>query len=280
MKMIDTHTVMLSDETPTALCALLQDAASQHQSLLGSGREEMQSHGLLWMVMRQKLLLHRAPVSGETVTIRTWLSEARHGMYLRQYELTDAVGAALCQAAAVWALVDAESRTLAQLRLDVPLCQQECRLPRFPLLRPIETTQEYTFTVPTEYLDVGCTAELPGAMTAEEFLDVCRRALHSPDIRFHDGGKSVSRITICSGAGGDLVSEAGRNGSDTLLTGEIHHHQWIEGEELGLNLIEAGHFATENVVVPVLEGMISEEFPSLRVVCSESSHCVHKGYRF
>ena len=153
MKMIDTHTVMLSDETPAALCALLQDAASQHQSLLGSGREEMQSHGLLWMVMRQKLLLHRAPVSGETVTIRTWLSEARHGMYLRQYELTDAVGAALCQAAAVWALVDAESRTLAQLRLDVPLCQQECRLPRFPLLRPIETTQEYTFTVPTEYLD-------------------------------------------------------------------------------------------------------------------------------
>lgn len=59
-------------------------------------------------------------------------------------------------------------------------------------------------------------------------------------------------------------------GCDTVLTGEIRHHQWLNGRERGLNLVEAGHFATENVVVPVLAGMIRQGFPDLEVYVSQS----------
>ena len=50
-----------------------------------------------------------------------------------------------------------------------------------------------------------------------------------------------------------------------VLTGEIKHHQWLDGRELGLNLVEAGHFATENVVLPVLRDMLHEGFPDVDV---------------
>ena len=131
---------------------------------------------------------------------------------------------------------------------------------------------------PTEYLDIGCTAVLPEAMPIAGFLDICRTALNAADIRFYDSDKPVFRLAVCGGAGGDLVTQALSLGCDTLLTGEIHHHQWLEGMEKGINMIEAGHFATENVAVPVLAGLISERYPELRVVCSARSHCVHTGF--
>ena len=145
--------VMLKREEISELLALFQQAASNHQSALGMGREEMFCRGLLWMITRQKLRVNRIPISGEDVTLSTWLSEERHGMYLRQYELTDADGAVLCQAAAVWGLVGAESRKLSPLRLKMPIHQEKHQLPRFPLLRPVETEQKYSFTVTAEYLD-------------------------------------------------------------------------------------------------------------------------------
>lgn len=139
--------------TTADVLRLLQESASQHQNALDMGREDMRRLGLLWMITRQKLIFERRPVPGEPVTVTTWLSEVRHGMLLRHYEMTGIDGAVICRAAAVWTLVDAEKRTLAQLPLSVPLVQKEGQLSRFPLLRPMETIREFSFTVPQAYLD-------------------------------------------------------------------------------------------------------------------------------
>ena len=132
---------------------LLQETASQHQSALGTGRETMCRRGLLWMITRQKLIFERQPFCGERVTVTTWLSGARHGMYLRHYEMAGEDGGVICRAAAVWTLVDRETRTLAQLPITVPLVQREGQLSRFPLLHPMETVREFSFIVPQAYLD-------------------------------------------------------------------------------------------------------------------------------
>ena len=153
METIYSQTVTLNDATVAGLCGVLQRAASAHQERLGTGQKEMRRRGVLWMIVRQKLVFDRQPVCGESITVKTWLSEVRHGMLLRQYEVTGTDGAVICRAAAVWVLVDAEKRTMAQMALDAPLVQQEEQLPRFSLLRPMETEREYRFTVPREYLD-------------------------------------------------------------------------------------------------------------------------------
>ena len=153
METIYLQTVALNDATVAGLCSVLQQAASAHQEHLGTGQKEMRHRGLLWMIVRQKLMFDRQPMCGESVTVRTWLSEVRHGMLLRQYEVTGTDGAVICRAAAVWTLVDAEKRTMTQMALDVPLVQQEGQLPRFPLLRPMKMERRYSFTVPREYLD-------------------------------------------------------------------------------------------------------------------------------
>ncbi len=153
METMYSQTTALPGTGISDLLHLLQETASAHQMLLGSGRQEMRCRGLLWMVTRQKLVFYRTPADGEEVTVSTWLSERKHGMYLRQYEVSVTGGDVICRAAAIWTLVDAEKRALVMMPLTVPFYQSRAQLERFPLLRPMETEREYIFTVPAEYLD-------------------------------------------------------------------------------------------------------------------------------
>lgn len=128
--------------------------------------------------------------------------------------------------------------------------------------------------------DIGCFCRLPEAMPLIDFLSQTRTALSAPDIRFYDAGRSVEHLALCGGAGGDILYEAARRGCDTVLTGEIKHHQWIDGAELGLNLIEGGHFATENVVVPPLAEMLRQGFPEVDVCLSRLQGSLSCGFGF
>ncbi len=66
------------------------------------------------------------------------------------------------------------------------------------------------------------------------------------------GPKSAGKVGIVTGAGGSLIEEAHRAGLDTLVTGEGKHHSYFDAEELGVNVLYAGHYATETVGVKAL----------------------------
>ncbi len=74
------------------------------------------------------------------------------------------------------------------------------------------------------------------------------------------GPARISRIGIVTGAGASALREARAAGIDTLLTGEGPHYTYLEAEELGLNLILAGHYATETVGVKALAAHLQDRF--------------------
>ncbi len=119
-----------------------------------------------------------------------------------------------------------------------------------------------------ETLPCGRIAELPAAREPDAFAAAVRDALGVSGLRYYDAGRPVRRLALCGGAGGDILYDAARRGCDTVLTGEIRYHQWLDGKELGLNLLDADHFCTENVVVPVLARMLREGFPELETAVS------------
>ncbi len=128
--------------------------------------------------------------------------------------------------------------------------------------------------------EMGCVCRLPEKTSLPVFLEQTREALGALDMRFHDAGRDVENLAVCGGAGGDIIYTAAKLGCDTVLAGEIKHHQWIDGAELGLNLIEGGHFATENVVTPVLAELLRREYPELDVCLSRLQGSVSQGYGF
>ena len=70
----------------------------------------------------------------------------------------------------------------------------------------------------------------------------------------------TGRVGIISGAGGSEVVNAAKAGVDTFITGEAPHHAALEAEEYGMNMILAGHYATETLGVEALAEHLREEF--------------------
>ena len=77
---------------------------------------------------------------------------------------------------------------------------------------------------------------------------------------FRFGPERVRKLGIVSGAGASLVHDAASAGCDTLLTGETSHSAYHQAREARINLICAGHYATETVGVRALGELVSAEF--------------------
>ena len=66
------------------------------------------------------------------------------------------------------------------------------------------------------------------------------------------GPDTTSSVGVITGAGGSMIRDAVDAGIDTLITGEGAHHTFFDAEEWGVNLIYAGHYATETLGVKAL----------------------------
>lgn len=64
---------------------------------------------------------------------------------------------------------------------------------------------------------------------------------------------------VTGGAGGEIYAVA-REGVDTFITGEAPHWAAVAAEELGVNLLIAGHYATETFGVKAFAAHLSEKF--------------------
>lgn len=60
----------------------------------------------------------------------------------------------------------------------------------------------------------------------------------------------VERLAVCTGAGGSLVEEAAANGCQLLITGDVRYHEAQTARQLGLCVIDAGHYDTEKIFIP------------------------------
>ncbi len=74
------------------------------------------------------------------------------------------------------------------------------------------------------------------------------------------GPASVHRVAVVSGGGAMFAEDAARAGCDTLLTGESSHAAYHRAREAGVNLVFAGHYATETVGLEALRRHLGARF--------------------
>ncbi len=108
------------------------------------------------------------------------------------------------------------------------------------------------------------------AQALPDFLEAVKERLPCPGLRYADGGRPVQRVAVGGGACSDFLHQAAQAGCDTFVTADCSYHDFWEARELGINLIDAGHFYTENPVVAVLAAKIAAAFPEIQVKISET----------
>jgi dinuclear metal center YbgI/SA1388 family protein len=102
-----------------------------------------------------------------------------------------------------------------------------------------------------------------GYPTREALVTEVNRALgtFTPGARLIPGGpERVSRIGIITGGAGSMIAAARDAGLDTYITGEGAHYTFFDAVEWGLNVIYAGHYATETLGVQALASNLGERF--------------------
>lgn len=106
--------------------------------------------------------------------------------------------------------------------------------------------------------------------TLQDFLSHVKDQLGTPVLRFARGSGQVRKVAVGGGSCAGAMHLAMAAGCDTFVTADVKYNQFWDARDYGLNLIDAGHFYTENPVVPVLADAISKAFPEIEVMISQS----------
>lgn len=108
---------------------------------------------------------------------------------------------------------------------------------------------------PLENRDVnfgfGAIGELESPVALPEFFKRLKNELGVKILQVVEGpAQNVLKLAVCGGSGGALIEDAVRQGADAFITGEMKYHSYLEYEGK-LTIIVAGHYATEQVILPV-----------------------------
>lgn len=97
-------------------------------------------------------------------------------------------------------------------------------------------------------------------VTREELALRLAKATGEPP-RVIPGGPEICRkIGVVTGGAGAELNQAAEEGVDTFITGEGPHWTYALAEELGLNVVYGGHYATETFGVKALAAHLSAKF--------------------
>lgn len=120
---------------------------------------------------------------------------------------------------------------------------------------------------------LGRIGNLKNPTTFEEFSRILKQGLGLANIRVvGDGAKRIKRVALCTGSGFEFMEDAVKKGADVFITADLRYHESQKAIEAGICLIDATHYASENIIVPVIcryikracgkEGENLEVFPS------------------
>lgn len=112
-------------------------------------------------------------------------------------------------------------------------------------------------------------------MSGQAFLSHLKSVLGGPLLKV--AGQlpdEVKKVGLCTGAGSEFIHAAKRKGCNVYITGDVKYHEAQLADELGICIIDAGHYETENIYMAYLRDYLEEKCRDknyeIRLINSES----------
>lgn len=113
----------------------------------------------------------------------------------------------------------------------------------------------------------------------QEFVGFVCKTLGCNGVRYSGVGVPVFHVAVGGGACGDFEADAIAAGCDTFVTSDLTYHQFLDAKGKGINLIDAGHFPTEDPVCSAVVSRLLARFPMLEIIKSASLKEVIQYYK-
>ncbi len=120
---------------------------------------------------------------------------------------------------------------------------------------------------------IGQIADLEEETTLEELGRQVKEVFGLPDVRvFGDPKMKIRRAAILPGSGKSGIGAALEQEAQVLITGDIGHHDGIDGAAQGLAVIDGGHYGIEHIFVDDMRRYAEEHFPGVQVKTEPVRH--------
>ena len=117
-------------------------------------------------------------------------------------------------------------------------------------------------------------------LSLQAFIAVVKKQLHIAAVNVVGRPEQmISKVAVCGGSGASLVAQAQTSGADVFVTGDVKYHDALDAAALGIAVIDAGHYATEQPIVAALASYLQECFPTLIVQANHFSLAMRHLYQ-
>lgn len=118
---------------------------------------------------------------------------------------------------------------------------------------------------------IGRIGNLSQPLSIEEFKEVLQSVFPHSQLRW-GGAKpsSIQRIGLCTGSGAEFIKVAAKQKADVYITGDVKYHDMQLAKELGITVVDAGHYGTEYMSQTLLKRMIENTYTNGEVEVIES----------
>ena len=107
---------------------------------------------------------------------------------------------------------------------------------------------------------LGRIGSLRAEFSLEDFAALVKEKLGLSSMRVACAGRrKISRVALCGGSGAEFVGRAAAKGADAYVTGDVKYHDAERAIGLGIHVLDAGHFATEQPIVARLAERLKKE---------------------
>jgi len=125
----------------------------------------------------------------------------------------------------------------------------------------------------TRYGELARIGEISENMTFDRFAEFVRIKLNAPYVNTVKCREDVGRVMMAGGDGKDFYADAVSSGAGTYITGAMSYNTLVDAAEnpAKVNVIEAGHYFTEQPSLKALERMVKAIIPQVKTIIYESN---------
>lgn len=125
----------------------------------------------------------------------------------------------------------------------------------------------------SEYKDcgIGRIIELEKEMTISEIINLVKEKLNIKNMRIVRGSEKVKILAIINGSGQDFFYKAKSLGADCIITGDTTYHFASDFKEMGISILDPGHFPTEYIVFLKTLEFLKDKFKDVEFIASKQS---------
>lgn len=116
---------------------------------------------------------------------------------------------------------------------------------------------------------LGRLVKLEKATTLEDIINKVKSTFNINNLRVVKGKDEVNKIAIINGSGQDFIGRAISKGADCIITGDTTYHFASDYKEMGINIIDVGHFASEQIVFFNVMKNIIDKFNDVEFILSK-----------